>query len=151
VTHFPLITRIALPCCALALATVAGCACCNTCEEPLANYSYRHHGPCYFGPLLCFGYHSTCWRPWPEECPPCPPFTLTPEMVEPVAPVPRTLPDATLPSPGGEIPSPMPATPSPSDRGYYSTPDEREQRPQRVHMETGFASEPVRLAPLESH
>jgi hypothetical protein len=131
---------------ALPLSAVAGCATCSTCDEPLASYSYRHQGPCYYGPMMCFGYHSTCWRPWPEECPPCPPYTLTPELAESVAP---PMPQATpLPPPGSELPLPMPAVPSPSDRGYYSTPDDTNLRP---HVEVGFASQPVRLAPPESH
>src|SRR3954470_14977096 len=33
---------------------------------------------CAFGacgpgaPTDCFGYFSTCWNPWPAQCPPCP-------------------------------------------------------------------------------
>ena len=46
---------------------------------------YRNHsgqaascegGPGWYETPLCFGYYSTCWRPWPEECPNCPPHTL---------------------------------------------------------------------------
>jgi hypothetical protein len=134
----------------LPLAGLAGCASCQNCEEPLACYSFRHHGPSYFGPMMCFGYHSTCWRAWPEECPPCPPYTLTPGLAEPVGP---PLPEATqentpLPPPG-DVPLPTPAVPSPSDRGYYSSPEEESPRP--IHFETGYASQPVRLAPPESH
>ena len=134
------------------LAALAGCASCQTCPEPLANYSFRHNGPCYFGPLMCFGYHSTCWRAWPEECPPCPPYTLTPELLESVAPPepqPQPSTDPALPLPGPDVPLPTPAVPSPSDRGYYSNPDDRNLRP--AYTEAGFASQPVRLAPPESH
>jgi len=137
---------------ALPLAALAGCASCQTCPEPLANYSFRHNGPCYFGPLMCFGYHSTCWRAWPEECAPCPPYTLTPELLE-SAPPPEAQPqpgvEPTLPLPGPDVPLPTPAVPSPSDRGYYSNPDERSMRP--AYTEAGFATQPVRLAPPESH
>jgi hypothetical protein len=134
---------------AVPLAAFAGCASCRTCEEPLANYSFRHQGPCYFGPLMCFGYHSTCWRAWPDECPSCPPYTLTPELAEPVnPPAPQAVPEPALPLPGTDIPLPTPAVPSPSDRGYYTNPEERTPRP--VYTEAGFASQPVRLAPPES-
>jgi len=29
-------------------------------------------------PFGCYGYHSTCWRPWPAECPNCPSFAIVP-------------------------------------------------------------------------
>ena len=135
---------------AVPLAVFAGCASCQPCQEPLANYSFRQQGPCYFGPLMCYGYHSTCWRAWPEECPPCPPYTLTPELAEPVAPLlPPAAQPAPAPLPGPDIPLPTPAVPSPSDRGYYSSPEDRSSRP--VYTDAGFASQPVRLAPPESH
>ena len=47
------------------------------------------------------------------------------------------------------VASSQPAVPSPSDRGYYSSPDNRNLRP--AYAEAGFASQPVRLAPPESH
>jgi len=34
------------------------------------------HGVRYGIDPGCFGYHPTCWRPWPAECPPCPPFAV---------------------------------------------------------------------------
>lgn len=32
----------------------------------------------------CFGYYSTCWFPWPAECPPCPSFAIIPPSSEQV-------------------------------------------------------------------
>jgi hypothetical protein len=43
---------------------------------------YGHHGAGWHGPSMCFGYYPTCWRPWPLECPPCPPFALEPTGAE---------------------------------------------------------------------
>jgi hypothetical protein len=34
-------------------------------------------GECFCAPSGSgFGYYSTCWRPWPAECPPCPSFAI---------------------------------------------------------------------------
>lgn len=95
---------------ALAALLQAGCACSGSlgfrrdcCEE------------CY--PVWpCYGVHSTCWRPWPTECPPCPspfpPETHSPETLpaagQPSAP--PALDDQPLEPPAGEI-DPIPATP----------------------------------------
>jgi hypothetical protein len=63
----PLIT-----CLAFALGALSGCCCSqhDQCQE------------CYPGGFGCFGYHSTCWRPWPEECPTCPSFAIAPPPQE---------------------------------------------------------------------
>jgi hypothetical protein len=69
---------------------------------------------------LCFGYHSTCWRPWPEECPTCPPFTLPPpaEQVLPGAPMaepPTVEPAPPTPQPEAAPPQPLlPPMPAPA-------------------------------------
>jgi hypothetical protein len=45
-----------------------------------------HHVVGWNGPSMCFGYYPTCWRPWPLECPPCPPFALEPAGAEIIKP-----------------------------------------------------------------
>jgi hypothetical protein len=43
-----------------------------------AGHECCRHSP-YCGPgYNCYGYYSTCWRPWPEECPNCPSFAIMP-------------------------------------------------------------------------
>jgi hypothetical protein len=63
-------------------------------------YVHGQHG--YFGgPPTCFGYYSTCWRPWPAECYPCPTFAeilANPEVIAPAVPLPSE-----------EMPTPAPA------------------------------------------
>ena len=89
----------------LLFATVvaAGCANCSSCNErgALGLPAYCGYGS---GPP-CFGFTSTCWRPWPEECPNCPPYTLNalpPEALPPDNPQP-------LPANGGRnLVPPMP-------------------------------------------
>jgi hypothetical protein len=92
----------------------AGCACSGSlglrrdcCEE------------CY--PVWpCYGVHSTCWRPWPAECPPCPsPFPpeihnveTLPAAEQPLAP--PMLDDQTLEPPAAETPA-LPMIPPPAD------------------------------------
>lgn len=44
----------------------SGCQCCSNDPNPCCEVFYER--PCY-------GYHSTCWRAWSEECMTCPPFT----------------------------------------------------------------------------
>lgn len=65
----------------------------------------------------CYGYHPTCWRPWPECCMPCPPppQALIPSSEQPT-PAPMGLPEmppvnAAPPA----VPLPSPVSPSPSD------------------------------------
>jgi hypothetical protein len=104
VRAWSLLTAVAL----LALLQ-AGCACSGSlgfrgdrCEE-------------CFPVWPCYGVHSTCWRPWPAECPPCPsPFPpeihaveTLPAAKQPLAP--PTLEDQTL-EPPAEI-DPVPMTP----------------------------------------
>ncbi len=69
----------------------------------------------------CYGVHSTCWRPWPAECPPCPsPFPpeihnveTLPEAKQPL--VPPTLDDQTLEPPAAETPALPMAPPVPEE------------------------------------
>src|SRR5262245_52953002 len=48
---------------------LGGCACCDVCC-PCDDHACR--SICYSA-WPCFGYHSTCWQPWPAECVTCPP------------------------------------------------------------------------------
>jgi hypothetical protein len=96
----------------LAATLVAGCACTDHCGPADA---------CCFVDWPCFGYHSTCWRPWPEECVACPsPYLM---LVQPAEAVPapatpdsqtpdRGLPVQPSPEPMPPMPVPMPAIPA---------------------------------------
>jgi hypothetical protein len=80
----------------------------------------------YYGAPMCFGYYSTCWRSWPEECPPCPTYAHAPstEAVPPGSPAPAppapleegapAVPPAPAPAP---LPVPMP--PAPQGAGVF--------------------------------
>ncbi len=75
----------------------------------------------YVAPLdpECHGYHPTCWRPWCENCAPCPPpyFNLIPEMppqesVPTPVPLPQQLPSQEMiPTPSQSPPSLPPSEP----------------------------------------
>src|SRR5437868_11125815 len=65
--------------------------------------------PCAFGACgpggatECFGYFSTCWNPWPVQCPPCPSPALN-------VPSREILPPATSPP---APPAPVEGMPTP--------------------------------------
>jgi hypothetical protein len=101
----------------LALSQLAGCCCDNSAADFGADYHGRPYASNCFGPS-CFGYHSTCWSPWPEECPNCPPPIRLPptEELEP-SPVP-----AVPPSAPAELP---PANKQPSVPEERPLPQER--------------------------
>ncbi len=67
----------------VALAVVIGCA---LPAEAIASGIHRCKRPiCPPYHAECFGYHSTCWRPWPVNCPTCPPYLAPrPEFAAPV-------------------------------------------------------------------
>ena len=93
---------------ACALAGTAGCVS----DDPFVAHPHHghghHHGAACIAPdWICYGYHPTCWRPWPPECPNCPPFTLLEqpggEMLKgPIAPV------VPAPPVGDVLPLPSP-------------------------------------------
>ena len=60
----------------------------------------------------CFGYTSTCWHPWPAECPNCPAYALPGEVMErlPTPSVAPGDPDPNQPPPmtPGAEPAPRP-------------------------------------------
>jgi hypothetical protein len=58
----------------LAWAAAALSGCCSG--------KHDHCAECYPPSFACFGYHSTCWRPWPEECPTCPSYAIIPPPQE---------------------------------------------------------------------
>jgi hypothetical protein len=105
----------------------AGCACSgslgfrrDSCEE------------CY--PVWpCYGVHSTCWRPWPAECPPCPsPFPpemhnveTLPAAAQPLAPPAlddQPLDDQPLEPPAGETTPPPAISPTAEEPAQPLTP-----------------------------
>jgi hypothetical protein len=73
----------------------------------------------------CFGYHPTCWHPWPGECLPCPsPFLPLDEGKTELVPSP--LPGETpmpLPTPEAPLP-PIEPAPAPAVPPAQPTPDE---------------------------
>src|SRR5262245_56532358 len=74
----------------LAASLVCAGACGCACSQPQAPEVWS-------GPMPpCFGYHPTCWNPWPSECGPCPVFPLPAGNVElpPVEPLPVMPPGA---------------------------------------------------------
>jgi hypothetical protein len=92
---------------AWAMASSAGCV--SNGAFVAHHHGGHHHGAdCVMPDWICYGYHPTCWRPWPPECPNCPPYTLLEPgaeiLKEPVAPI--------IPAPAGEA-SPLPSPPLP--------------------------------------
>ena len=128
------------------LATVAGCCgwgFVRSEPEPACPVCFD-----YYGAPLCFGYYSTCWRSWPEECPPCPTYALAPptEAVPPgsTAPAPPAPPGephlAPPPAPSpAPAPLPVPMPPAPQGAGML------EQAPAHA-----LTSAPAPLGPTSS-
>src|SRR3954470_2519601 len=89
----------------LALASVcllfAGCGLCHRCQDP-----------CPAAPYSCYGFYSTCWRPWPEECPTCPSYAIVPPPRETVLSD-HPLNTETLPPGEMAVPEPDPKNPLP--------------------------------------
>src|SRR5262245_20319129 len=67
--------------CALGICLVGGCAS-HSYEPWCAGQPYYDVGQ----PPICFGYHSTCWNPWPADCPVCPTFTTSTPALETLPP-----------------------------------------------------------------
>jgi hypothetical protein len=98
----------------LAAALASGCA--------SVHGGPHHHRACFncYPAWACFGYHSTCWQPWPAECVTCPSPFLAPivsgDKTPPLEPV--IVPDPDLPMPLPAIESaPLPANPTPANPG----------------------------------
>jgi hypothetical protein len=121
----------------LSLATTGGCACFDgPCHDQGAIASPPGFG---FPTPMCYGYHSTCWRPWPEECPPCPPYALAETFGKPMPggpmmpmdspipetpvegiPIPAIAPEPPLPAP--IVPPAAAPAPRPVDQGAMLRP-----------------------------
>jgi hypothetical protein len=98
----------AFPVVCLILSQLLGCCCNDSCLGIHERYSIDR--PCY-------GYHGTCWRAWPDECPNCPPeHAASPSTFGKSEPNPEPLPERLQtpmpPSPPAAEPPP-PATPDP--------------------------------------
>jgi hypothetical protein len=79
---------------ALGACSLLGCASCGPegCYGGISGWSAA---------TPCHGHVPTCWRPWPAECPPCPPpYGVVIPDLEPIA---RPLPSVP-PEPAGEEP-----------------------------------------------
>ncbi len=58
----------------LGISQLAGCCCQNPCAGRASEMSCRPRCQGYqMVAPACFGYHSTCWSPWPVDCKACPP------------------------------------------------------------------------------
>lgn len=138
---------------ALALLVSSGCAYHRACE----GHDFQH-SDCY-ATWPCFGYNSTCWRPWPGECLTCPsPFLpgempaespkseLMPVPSEPAPPVP--VPEGADPNvppmPGVEPAVPAPAAPQPGE----SLPQESSSSRRRGNVEQAIEVRPINLESL---
>jgi hypothetical protein len=99
-----------------ALALLAGCCCDDACDTSCAGVygirSRRQH--CDIEPA-CFGYHSTCWRAWPADCPACPPETAYLFPADPTLEPTPVPPDASLEAVPAPVVLPQRPTPSESD------------------------------------
>jgi hypothetical protein len=108
----------------LGICQLVGCCCDDPCAGCTPNMGGGLSGQAFtgFGPA-CHGYHSTCWRPWPEECVTCPAPTRLPPISEvdgePSPAIEPKVPQEPLPTPPepqpmpGENPPPAPPEPSP--------------------------------------
>ncbi len=134
------LSRLAKAAIVLATCCLGGCACHEVHVEQCAGDS--------FAVWPCFGYHSTCWRPWPAECIACPsPFT--PMEVPSGEPVPTPTPGlAPMPLPTPDAAPPMPALPPtdapPGDNSQYEPSSRRRAESQVQYLET------LRWAPADS-
>lgn len=125
-SHFDALRWIVLA--ALVLPAAGGCVCWESWCAPGGHgpighgyvghgyVGHGHHTSGWYGTTMCFGYYPTCWRPWPLECPPCPPFALEPfadEMLKPpLVPQPLLPPDVS-PMPDGLLLPPTVQPPLP--------------------------------------
>ena len=123
----------------LAVLSLGGCAClelCGSCDD-------GYCGDACYAEWPCFGYRSTCWRPWPGECITCPSPFLPPETVTSPAPMPGDVPMPPLPMP---MPATPPAAPNPipgeEQLGEFSS--------RRHQLENQYSLGGLRWAPADS-
>lgn len=136
----------------------SGCAYHHACE----GHDF-HPSDCY-ATWPCFGYHSTCWRPWPGECLTCPsPFLpgelpaespkteLMPVPSEPALPVP--MPEGVDPNvppmPGVQEPAaPAPGVPQPGESLPQGALREESSSRRRGNVEQAIEVRPIHLESL---
>jgi hypothetical protein len=143
-THLNQRKRLAITL-ALLAASVSGCACHEVCEP--CNFQGYAAWPCY-------GYHSTCWRPWPAECVPCPsPFMPVELPAGEAVPVPDPgVPPMPLPMPVEPAPA-LPAVPfgepAPGEQPAVENPQGASSRRRAAESQV-FHLESLRWAPTDS-
>ena len=108
-TYLPLKRYLALA--TLAMPTLVGCSNCD-CGSWLRS---RNKVPSTID-VPCFGYHSTCWQRWPEECANCP------SPYDPTANASATAPDSWETLPDAAPPTGAPATGTPAAGATPSEP-----------------------------
>ena len=93
----------------LSISQLVGCCCDDPCASCAPEMGGRPFRQVYEGVgNACYGYHSTCWHPWPEECQTCPPPTWLPAASDTgKGPSPAITPDVPI------EPLPIPANPPP--------------------------------------
>jgi hypothetical protein len=90
---------------ALAILVGSGVTAASAQGPCMGGHPYNGHFG-YIGGPPCFGYYSTCWRPWPADCCPCPSFAERlplPEHELVPEPIPRAWPNPASARP--EVPS----------------------------------------------
>lgn len=102
----------------------------------------------------CYGYHPTCWRSWPGECPPSMAYPATPQGI-PMEMIrdPMAIPDAPAPGPTPFLDEPFPPAPmgpGETDKedgpGHASPPPDAAPTPARVlegRRETSSLAQPA--------
>lgn len=131
---------------ALVAASLGGCC---------GPFGAHHDCPqgCY-SDWSCFGYHSTCWRPWPEECIDCPspflPVGLSTEAVPAPHPsdAPLTL-DPAAPIVPAEGNPAVPGEANPAPPAVPPLPENGQGESSRRRIENGeqYSLENLRWAP----
>lgn len=124
-SYLPLARYLALA--TVAVPTLVGCANCDS----SGLLGRRHKGPTTIE-AACFGYHSTCWQRWPEDCINCPsPYDKAmggnPSAMDPGIAPPSTAVAPALTKPTAQRPTPesvhrAPAIPAPT-RPAQATPE----------------------------
>lgn len=141
----------------LSISQLAGCCCddsCAGCGPETGGRPFRQDYACA-GPA-CYGYHSTCWSPWPEECETCPPparILASDEVgkepspaIAPDAPA-ELIPMTAKPMPGESVP-PVPPEESPKPAEPKSAEPEKDLGPTPDSPTSPKPAAPAR--PLES-
>ncbi len=105
-----------------------------------SNPSFHHRRDDASGTLCapCYGYHPTCWRPWPDCCVGCPPPPVSISTQPPEAPLQNLPSPEAMPTPE-VIPAPMPP-PAPLPPGSATISPAPTTTPQRQR--------PANLTPL---